>query len=180
MATPKVPCQPMCSAIRGAARAATTVPELPAPALGRVPAADQREGHREAGPGDAEEQADAQQLDEGVATQPAPQQRHGGEGEGQLAEPLDPDPIGLRPEQQAEGRPAERGHGDHEALLRRRQPEVLGDVGAQCAEQHPAHERHVEVHERGDEAGGVPRLSETPGGHGRITGDGRCPTVTPG
>ena len=41
--------------------------------LGRVPAAGQRQGHREAGAGDAEQQADAEHLRVGAAGQPAPQ-----------------------------------------------------------------------------------------------------------
>ena len=56
----------------GARVAGTGDAEGEALVLGRVPAADQREGDGEAGPGDAEEQADAEHLDEGVAAE-APQ-----------------------------------------------------------------------------------------------------------
>ncbi len=127
--------------------------------LGRVPAAGQGEGHDEAGAGDAEQEPEAQHLGVAPGSQPSPPQRDQGEAERRETGAAGSETIDQRAQDQPEHRAAKRGHGHHQPLLERRQLEVGGDRGPEGPEEHPDHERHVEVEEGGDQAGGVPRTA---------------------
>ncbi len=78
---------------------------------------------------------------------------------------LGTDAIDQKAVDEAQHRAGQDRHSDHEALFGGCQAEGPGDLDAECAQQHPDHEAHVEVQERRKEGGGVPRLEEVLADH---------------
>ena len=70
------------------------------------------------------------------------------------------DPVHEQAVDHADHRAGEGGDGDHHALLRGIEPELLGDDRRERSEQDPDHERHVEIEEGGEQGRAVARLPE--------------------
>jgi hypothetical protein len=79
-------------------------------------------------------------------------------GDGDL---LRAEAIDQRAADDAQERAGEHRGADQQALLGRIEMQVLGDRDPQRAEQHPDHERQVEIQERGEQGGRMPGLEES-------------------
>ena len=73
---------------------------------------------------------------------------------------LGPQAIDENAEHDAQQRAGEHGQRHHEAFLRGVERQVRGHLHGEGAEQHPDHEAHVKVEERGQQRGKMPRLQE--------------------
>jgi hypothetical protein len=82
------------------------------------------------------------------------------------ASPLGADVVDQDAIDEPQGGAGEERYGDHQALLRGGEVEVLGDGHAERAEQNPDHEAEVEIEEGGEESRGVPCLQEGTVKHG--------------
>ena len=125
--------------------------------LGRVPAAGEGQCDRKAGPGKAEHYPQRERAGEaGNPHQPSAEQPGDDDHLADRAGALGTDAVDKQAVDDAQQRPGERRHRDHQPLLRRAEAEVGGDRGREWAEDDPHHEGEVEIHKGCDQRRPVP------------------------
>ncbi len=124
------------------------------------PACTERQSHAETGAGDAQQNTHGEHVGEGVHKQEAVHECYADRGHLHDGGVLATDVLAKHTEREAHERAGERGHGHHEADLRRGEVVLLGDEGGHRAVEHPDGEAEVEVEKRRKQRRGVAGLEE--------------------
>ena len=175
-ARPIVWCQPICSAIRGASSAHATVPELPAPAM---PIASpwwcggyQREASGSEIANEAPATPSRMPTPSSSDGEFAPSQPH---SSGTSVSSIEIVPTRRGPKRSASTPKVTRanaalssGTATSTPFCDADRPEILGDVGAERAQDDPDREGDVEMQKRGDERRRVARAAEVGHAHDRM------------
>ena len=122
--------------------------------LRRIPAACKRQRHGKACACDAQQETDGEHLAVGRAGKPADQQRQQRDRHRPHTGDLRAEAIAQEAEYDAEKRAAERRNRHEERFLCDREIEIFRDEERERPEDHPNHERDIEVQERCEERSG--------------------------
>ena len=138
--------------------------------LRRIPAAGERQRHREARAGHAEQQTDGVEVPQRMGELPAEHKRHERQREPDQPGAAAADAIAEYAEQGPEERSAEQGHRDEQPALGCGECELVAKEGCQRPEQDPHHEADVEVHQRRHQGRQVAALQKTAVGGHKLSG----------